>query len=136
MPGPPGQNGPMGPQGPSGPPGLNGRDGLSGLPGKAGAPGPMGPPGHNGIKGHQGLTGSQGPPGPPGSPGPRGAGNFSSCNYKTLVSNVTAGGTAINGASISETKVRFFFSLIASLLLRNFSYGAPFLNITRSPDIT
>lgn len=104
MPGPPGQNGPMAPQGPSGPPGLNGRDGLSGLPGKAGAPGPMGPPGHNGSKGHRGLPGSQGPPGPPGSPGPRGAGNFSSCNYKTLVSNVTAGGTAINGASISETK--------------------------------
>ncbi|XP_068730556.1 uncharacterized protein [Montipora capricornis] len=101
MPGPPGQNGPMGPQGPSGPPGLKGRDGLPGLPGKAGALGPKGPPGHNGING---IPGSQGPPGPPGSPGPRAAGNFSSCNYKTFVSNVTAGVTALTDASILETK--------------------------------
>ncbi|XP_068682341.1 uncharacterized protein [Montipora foliosa] len=101
MPGPPGQNGPMGPQGPSGPPGLKGRDGLPGLPGKAGALGPKGPPGHNGING---IPGSRGPHGPPGSPGQRGAGNFSSCNYKTFVSNIMAGVTALTDASILETK--------------------------------
>ena len=63
--GPAGFNGSEGPVGPVGPQGFNGSQGSQGN---------IGPRGFNGSQGPQGLTGPQ---------GPQGAGNFSSCEYKT-----------------------------------------------------
>ena len=141
MAGPPGMKGSTGPQGPRG---FNGSKGVPGKPGAPGPPGPPGPQGADGPRGFNGSDGKQGPPGPPGPqgaegpmgppgkngtrglngsprpPSPGGAGNFSSCVFKTAMDSavVQPGKSAYNDVSIIEAVVSIVYKSI-NFALRN-----------------
>ena len=127
-------------QGPKGPAGFNGSQGPVG---------PVGPQGFNGSQGNQGdigprgFNGSQGPQGPTGPQGPQGAGDFSSCEYKTasdtgsqnpVSSNTHDASVKITLAEPSVSLLIFMSVLYYIILIRRNSFEVKMLGVSGIED--